>query len=341
MTSVLTVGSEFELAAQDYAAHDWYVLPLAGKKPLKRLAPHAYKSASSEPDVIRNWWRDTPDANVGIACAPSGLVVIDADERAGGDELLYSLQLEHGPLPETPHAISGGGGTHDFLIRPAGRLKHELGSGVEVLDKGHVVAPPSIHPKTGRRYAWEIDHKIPLAPAPDPWLDLLRWRQADRRYRLEGTIPNGRRNDTLTHQAGAMRRAGLTTDEILGALVIVNKHRCETPLPAGEVARIAKSIGKRATAPPWALDAAGFVAPLPLAPTAKHVLIQLCHRAKDDGTVIGGRWIDRETGLSQKAVWTALQSLRKSGIVRETPRLGRTNTYRIVEVGVGQQHTTW
>lgn len=333
MTAVLTAGGPHERAALSYAERDWRVLVLAGKKPHGRLAPHAYKSASTDPDVIRSWWREEPDANIGIACAPSGLVVIDADYRDGGDDLLRELERKHGALPRTPRALTGGGGTHDFLRHPSSRLIGKLGTGLDVRDRAYVVVPPSLHPN-GRAYSWELDPaEVPLAPVSETWLDLLRRRRTDRTYRQEGTIPRGRRNDTLTRHAGGMRRMGLTTDEILPALDRLNANRCQPALPADEVARIAASIGGRPTAPPWALDAAGFAVGLglPLTPTERHVLIQLCRRAKDDGTVIGGEWVERETGHSRKTIYTALQSLLSLGVVRRGGKLGRTNTYRIVD----------
>jgi hypothetical protein len=49
--------------------------------------------------------------------------------------------------------------------------------------------------------------------------------------------------------------------------------------------------------------------------------------------VVGGRWIDRETGLERKAVERALRSLLGWGALLDAGRLGRTNLYRIVDLG--------
>ena len=54
----------------------------------------------------------------------------------------------------------------------------------------------------------------------------------------------GARNKTLTSLAGAMRHKGATEAAMLAALLKENKERCEPPLPAKEVERIAVSVSK-------------------------------------------------------------------------------------------------
>ena len=64
-------------AALEYAARGWHVHPLRsrGKEP---ITPRGHKDASVDPDVICAWWTANPDANIGIAVAPSGLCVLDS-----------------------------------------------------------------------------------------------------------------------------------------------------------------------------------------------------------------------------------------------------------------------
>src|SRR5207249_1220410 len=46
----------------------------------------AFKTATRDPEVIRDWGRRWPDLNVGIPTgAASNLVVLDIDPRKGGD----------------------------------------------------------------------------------------------------------------------------------------------------------------------------------------------------------------------------------------------------------------
>jgi hypothetical protein len=56
----------------------WHVFPCAagGKRPA--LRGNWQDLATTSPDQIRDWWARAP-YNIGIACGPSGLVVIDLD----------------------------------------------------------------------------------------------------------------------------------------------------------------------------------------------------------------------------------------------------------------------
>lgn len=57
-------------------------------------------------------------------------------------------------------------------------------------------------------------------------------------------IPQGERDRTLTSIAGALRRKGLTPEEIEAALQIVNERRCDPPLDEQDVRKIARSVGR-------------------------------------------------------------------------------------------------
>jgi hypothetical protein len=95
--------------------------------------------------------------NIGIVTgAASGIVVIDVD--AGGEETLARLEREHGPLPPTVMARTGGGGRHIYFRHPGVPVKNDvkkrLAPGVDIRgDDGFVVAPPSLH-KSGNLYEW-------------------------------------------------------------------------------------------------------------------------------------------------------------------------------------------
>jgi hypothetical protein len=67
------------------------------------------------------------------------------------------LIATHGPLPETPVVLTGGGGKHYYFRHPGGYIKSvaaALGPGLDIKGEGgFVVAPPSLH-ASGRRYEW-------------------------------------------------------------------------------------------------------------------------------------------------------------------------------------------
>jgi len=165
---------ELGRAAQTYASRwAWRVLPLrAGhKEPLGRLVPRGHLDASADLAILARWWRAAPFANVGIACAASGLLVVDVDPRNGGDETLALAVRALGALPDTWTVLTPGGGQHYyFRCEPAEHLR-PLGPGVDLKHHGYVVAPPSIHPNGGR-YRWDLGtHPLEtrLAALPAPW----------------------------------------------------------------------------------------------------------------------------------------------------------------------------
>ena len=57
-------------------------------------------------------------------------------------------------------------------------------------------------------------------------------------------IPEGQRDGTLTRMAGAMRRQGMTAEEMLPSLWAVNAGRCNPPLSEEQVRKIAWSVGR-------------------------------------------------------------------------------------------------
>jgi hypothetical protein len=63
--------------ACEYAERGLSVLPAKGKGP--PLIPGGFKSASNDPDKVRGWWKRWPEANIGIACDASDLVVLGVD----------------------------------------------------------------------------------------------------------------------------------------------------------------------------------------------------------------------------------------------------------------------
>src|SRR5436309_3538888 len=60
------------------------------------LTKHGVKDATTDPGVIRECWRATPFANVGIATGPrAGLIVLDIDHEHGGETSLQQLIQEY------------------------------------------------------------------------------------------------------------------------------------------------------------------------------------------------------------------------------------------------------
>lgn len=132
--------------------------PDAGKHPIGPLVKHGKDDASNDPDVIRRWWGRYPDANIGVACGPSKLLVVDIDPRNGGRETWEQLVERHGLPPDTAEAETGGGGSHLLFRRPPvfHAKDSKLGPGIDIKAGGYIVVAPSNH-KARREYVWLAD----------------------------------------------------------------------------------------------------------------------------------------------------------------------------------------
>jgi len=60
----------------------------------------------------------------------------------------------------------------------------------------------------------------------------------------DDVIPEGQRDAILTRIAGAMRRQGLSAEEMVPSLLAVNAGRCQPPLPEEQVWKITRSVGR-------------------------------------------------------------------------------------------------
>ena len=152
-------------AALSYARRGVPVFPCepGGKRP---LTPNGFWDATTDAPRVRAWWGRWPSANVGVPTGEkSGLLVLDVDPRDGGRASLAALEREHGPLPRTARARTGGGGAHVFFrYPPEGEVRNSagwLGPGLDVRGEGgYVVVPPS---RTQGAYEWT--DRSPLAGA--------------------------------------------------------------------------------------------------------------------------------------------------------------------------------
>jgi len=253
-------------SALRYAELGYAVFPcIPGSK--KPLTEHGFKDAATDPEQIEAWWREHPQANIGIPTA--GLLVVDVDgsDNPWPEDEDRLQDLSAGPTSQTPR-----GGRHHIFRQPEGRIwkntSSRLATKVDTrADGGYVVVPPSI--VDGKPYEWalNLDTGPESLPEPPEWLlvalddtDNSLWHQKPQNGNgtpslpLPGSvetpsptsdgnvIPTGQRNSTLARLAGAMRRVGMGKDEIQAALLKTSASRCKPPLANNEVERIARSI---------------------------------------------------------------------------------------------------
>ncbi len=95
-------------AALALAARWLHVFPCAarGKHP---AIENGFKSATTDPAVIGEWWRRNPDLNIGIAAgAISGIFVLDID-NLDAEAALNELETRQGKLPDSVEVITARG----------------------------------------------------------------------------------------------------------------------------------------------------------------------------------------------------------------------------------------
>lgn len=249
MNPAAAQASPILTAALEYAQRGWPVMPLKGKKPVTENGSH---DATTDPEIITRWWTESPRANIGLATGIR-FWVLDIDTKSGGDDSLEQLELQHGKLPDTLIQITGTKGKHylfqlpgNFIVRNSQGV---IADGIDTRGAGgYIVAYPSIHPDTKRRYEWDgltEWHQQPIATAPDWLIAILSERQRHSAPSvIPSKIPKGRQHATLVSVAGSMRKRGLEFAEIFAALMVMNRDRCTEPGPVENIEQIAHSICK-------------------------------------------------------------------------------------------------
>jgi hypothetical protein len=210
--------------------------------------------------IIRKWWGEQGQYNIGVATGPrSGVWVLDIDGHEG-ERTLRQLEEKHGTLPPTVESITGDG-RHLWWRWPAGAIirntqcRHDLPCLEWRGDGGYVLAPPSIHP-SGRAYAWSVDSASEFADAPQWLIDIVTKRGGDgENDEPIGATPESWRtfidqdHEGSHREAAIARLAGLLLRSYiidpytaLGLCQIFNEARCHEPLARAEVFRIVDAI---------------------------------------------------------------------------------------------------
>ena len=166
-------------AALEYARQGWHVFPLGvkGKKPIMK---GGFYKATTDEATIKQWIRQYPNANIGLATGvKSGVFVVDIDGNVGEADLAR-LQDQYGMLPETLQSTTGAGGhlyfkfpVHAMVKNRAKIISHEKGveGGLDTRGEGgYVVLPPSIHP-SNKVYQWA--NNAPIVECPEWLLNLI------------------------------------------------------------------------------------------------------------------------------------------------------------------------
>jgi hypothetical protein len=245
--------------ALDCIRRGWYVFPCIpySKQPLGALVPHGWQDASNDEATVCRWWTAKPDANVAIACGPSGLSVVDCDHGSATEADALAWMNRAGlPRTYTVHTgrrVNPKDGTPEYGVQlyyantmpSVGEFSLGGGTGQVKSLGGYVMAAGSIHPDS--REAYELMTDAPIAPLPD----VVRSLKTERKPVEDDEQPiTENRNIRLTSIAGKLRNAGLSAAALEVALIQVNADRCSPPLEEEEVQGIAANVGRYALPEP-------------------------------------------------------------------------------------------
>jgi Bifunctional DNA primase/polymerase, N-terminal len=200
---------ELAAAVELYAARGWFVFPLQrrSKVPATR---RGFLDSSCDLDAVRGWWRSAPEANVGVDCGCSRLLVVDLDGPEGmaaWADLAATAAPGSSAHAPTPVSRTGGGGLQLFFAvsEDADWSRSTVGKLGAKIDTrglgGYVVLPPSRHPN-GRRYRWWLNPNVDPAPAPE-WL-----AERMQAMRVVSPPPGARRRPSLVQQPRRATRYG-------------------------------------------------------------------------------------------------------------------------------------
>jgi hypothetical protein len=247
--------------ALTYAELGYRVFPCqpGGKVP---LITGWNEHATTDAEQIELWLEQYPNANWGIAT--DGLFVVDVDP---GAESWPEDPNQANELAATPViALTPRGGRHYYFRQPEGaKLRNtqngQLAPHVDTrADGGYVAVAPS--EVNGKHYRWltELETSANELPYPPQFvLNKLATAKVKEPAQLTGDsggiIADGKRDDSLTRLAGAMRRQGATEPEILSALTTANEQRCKPPLDQRQVEKIASSVARYAPDDVWQMTA--------------------------------------------------------------------------------------
>jgi hypothetical protein len=263
-------------SALSLAERGWHVFPCVpgGKRPALRGSWQGH--ATTDSARIRVWWGRAA-YNIGIACGPSGIVVIDLDvphdteelssakggSTVSGGDVLANLCDQYGqPYPLPTYAVSTpSGGCHLYYVAPAGPVRNSagrLGPHIDVrANGGYAMGDGS---RIGERTytAWDqrwpvplpewlvgllVDsQRMPTASASIPHGTAYAMAALRQETRLVSTARPGTRNDTLNRAAFSLGQ--LVAAGLLPSLAVVTALSCAAQragLPAEEARRTIRS----------------------------------------------------------------------------------------------------
>lgn len=227
---------ELMLAALAYAEEGIPVFPLRPGSKIPFAESAGFHDASTDLDLVRSWWTDYPDANIGIPTGKaSGLWVYDVDMGPGkrGRRSHEKLVDKHGAMPYTRTIKTPSGGRHLIFKYPDGpgewrNSASRLGKDIDARGEGGYIAAYPSRLASGGRYEL-VDPKAPIAEMP-------KWLRKKARYEEPKVAPRLRLDAKSIPDELRPRLESWTTSAIDGEVHRLAKMQ-QAAVPKGETYR--------------------------------------------------------------------------------------------------------
>jgi hypothetical protein len=228
-------AGDFADAAYRYSELGWALIRVEGKVPRGK---GWQTTTPDEPSYAAGQWANWGGTfGMGVVLGPSGLAVLEYDRDDAREQFLDLLDDAPAPIVRT-----GSGRRHAYFRASAGVGK-AVRDGLELRAGEHqCVLPPSLHPDTGKPYAWE---RPPWEfPPPDIPSRIVEWFAANRAAEIPTVIEHPHRHETFVQVAASMRAKGANEAAILHALRGLNAEQTGgKPKPDEELVAIARDSG--------------------------------------------------------------------------------------------------
>ncbi|MEV5048902.1 bifunctional DNA primase/polymerase [Streptomyces griseoincarnatus] len=249
------------------ASLGWHLFPLTPRGGTPAIKEWEQRATTDPDRITRAWTGRYRGYNIGIACGPSRLVVLDLDRHGGeppeewtlpgivdGLDVFAELHDRHGehfPAGTTPTVLTPSGGLHVYYAAPDGidvRLSvGRVGWQIDVrAGGGYITAPPTVTGKGAYRWTtdpgeakpvhmplWLIRRAAPPKPPPPALPAVVKDSSGYAAAALRGELQDvldameGTRNDTL-------HRAAFRLGTLVGAGRLDGRTAVEALVAAGD-----------------------------------------------------------------------------------------------------------
>lgn len=237
-----------------------YVYPIVpnGKQPMRN---YSYLKATQDINLIKRWFMDEPNINIGLNLAKSNLIVVDIDNHHNDlNTPLKSLSNLGYKLPSDYVELTQSGGLH-YYYRTNGNVpstrKTKFIDGVDLLSD-FVVASPSNNyrvldgatlddiPEVPNWIIKALDNRaMPSDRMQDNPTPYRRYYTGYLIDEIVTGVDAGNRNNWIASIFGKLLRAGASPKNAYSLLQLINDNYVQPPLPSKELDNVAESILKR------------------------------------------------------------------------------------------------